>query len=395
MKILFLIQRYHPVIGGSENIIKSFVEYLSKNHNVTVYTTNANSIDSFWNKKDLIETESSENVKRFDFISLKEIPNSVSDGLTFATSYPGPFSVSLWKKLVVSKIDFDLIVASAFPYDHILPAFVASKKWKIPLITIPLIHEKFPSLYLNGFRLSLLENSDSVLVLTDREKSILVDNGIDVKKIKQIKVPVKSQIISDSEISDYKKKLGIKNNQKILLYIGSKSFVKGIIHVIEAMKKVWKIQKNSVLIIIGSETKDFTEYYTKLSNSIKSKIIHFKILNDYEKHLSFEICDVFALPSKSESLGLVYIEAWSHQKPVIACNIPTSRELIDDHKNGILVKFGDIEKLACEIMNLFSNSDMCVKLGRNGQQKSIPYTENSVFETFKTICSNTVQKPNL
>ena len=395
MKILFLVQRYHPVIGGSENMIKSFVDYLSKNHNVTVYTTNANSIDSFWNKKDLIEIDSLENIKRFDFVSLKDIPNSLSNELTFATSYPGPFSVSLWRELVISKIDFDLIIASAFPYDHMLPAFVASKKWKIPLITIPLIHEKFPSLYLNGFRLSLLENSDSILVLTAREKSVLADKGIDVKKIKQIKVPIKSQMISDSEMSDFKKKLGIKDDQKILLYIGSKSFVKGITHVIEAMKKVWKIQKNSVLIIIGDETKDFTRYYAKLSDSIKSRIIHFKILNDYEKHLSFEICDVFTLPSKSESLGLVYIEAWSHQKPVIACDIPTSRELIDDHKNGILVRFGDVEKLSCEIMNLFSSSDMCVKLGTNGLQKSIPYTENSVFETFETICSDTIEKSNL
>ena len=48
MKILTVIQRYHPVIGGSENLAKSLMDYMAKNHDVTVYTTSADDIQSFW-----------------------------------------------------------------------------------------------------------------------------------------------------------------------------------------------------------------------------------------------------------------------------------------------------------------------------------------------------------
>ena len=77
-------------------------------------------------------------------------------------------------ELLSKKIDFDLIIASGYPYDHILPAFFASKKWNVPLILIPFIHGEFPELHLTGFRLNILKNSNVITVLSDSEKKLRV-----------------------------------------------------------------------------------------------------------------------------------------------------------------------------------------------------------------------------
>lgn len=72
MNILAVIQRYHPVIGGTEILAKNFIDYLSNNHQVTVYTTTAKDLNAFWNKN---ATKISENspekylIRRFDIVT--------------------------------------------------------------------------------------------------------------------------------------------------------------------------------------------------------------------------------------------------------------------------------------------------------------------------------------
>ena len=52
MRILHIIQRYHPYIGGSELYFKELSERLARaGHRVEVWTTDAWDLDYFWTKK--------------------------------------------------------------------------------------------------------------------------------------------------------------------------------------------------------------------------------------------------------------------------------------------------------------------------------------------------------
>jgi len=174
MKILCVIQRYHPVIGGTEILAKRFMDFLSKNHKVTVFTSTADDIDSFWNKKaKKITTNSSEkyNVKRFDILTSNEIKFDENlSTISKLWSHPGPFSPKMWEELVLKKIDYDLIFATSFPYNHIMAAYVAAKKWKIPFVLWPAIHQEFPELFLIAPKITMLNNSDLIFVQTQSEK---------------------------------------------------------------------------------------------------------------------------------------------------------------------------------------------------------------------------------
>ncbi|MDH3825593.1 MAG: hypothetical protein OES14_07350, partial [Nitrosopumilus sp.] len=113
MKILCLIQRFFPVIGGSEFLTKTYMDHLSKKHKVTVYTTNAFDIDAFWDKNaKKIKNDNSVNyeIKRFDFLTPSQIVHDDNlENFPIPSNHPGPFSPKLWTELVLKKIDYDLI----------------------------------------------------------------------------------------------------------------------------------------------------------------------------------------------------------------------------------------------------------------------------------------------
>ncbi|MGI0056353.1 MAG: glycosyltransferase family 4 protein [Nitrosarchaeum sp.] len=395
MKILCIVQRYYPVIGGAENLMKSIMDYLSKNHEVTVYTTTAKDIEAFWDPT--AETINEENLlnyplKRFKIATPTEIKfDNDINSFYIASSHPGPFCPGLWQELVFKKIDYDLIIAASYPYDHIIPAYVAAKKWNIPLIIYPMIHQEFVELFLNSIKLTMLENSNAVIVNTLSEKRILVELGITENKISQ-NYPITHTIeINQSDPESFRKEFLPKQDANMVLFAGSKSMVKGIIHLIESMKEVWNKIPNTYLVMMGPSTKEFDNYFRKLSTKTKSKIIDLGTANEQTKKNAFAACDVFTLPSKSESFGIVYVEAWTFEKPVIGCNIISTCEVIDDKTNGLLVEFGNIKQLSKSIEFLLENPSIREEYGKQGKKKALSYTSKDNLKSFEEKCFTVVE----
>ena len=396
MNILAVTQRYYPVIGGTENLAKSFLDYLSKNHSITVYTTNAKDIQSFW-FKDLDKVSGNVqldyDVVRYDFLTPTDIKfDEKVRNFPFITSYPGPFSPKMWNDLVVKKIDYDLIFVTSFPHDHVIPAYVASKKWKIPLIIMPLIHQEFPELYLNSIKLTMLNNSQAVFVISESEKKILTKNGIDEGKMTVIHPFVHE--VSQSPKTSFRKKYNIEN-KKIILFIGSRSFVKGITYLLEVLKQIWKENSDSVLVVVGPSTEKYEEAYSKLPEHIRKRIIDFGIVDEEIKKNVLSECEMLVLPSKSESFGLVFLEAWMHEKPVIGCNLAPVSELVEHKKNGLLVEFGNIEQLKKAILYLLNNPDVSSKFGKNGKNKALKLNSKENLEIFEKKCLSIIEKSKI
>jgi len=394
MNILTVIQRYYPVIGGAEILTKDFLDHLSKLHQVTVYTTNAADIDSFWNKdaKKISKSEPMDyEVIRTDFLTPEEIKfDEKISKLPFALNHPGPFSPKMWTDFVVDTINYDLIFAISFPYDHILPAYVASKKWKIPLVIMPLIHQEFPNLFLSTHKITMLNNSDAVFVISNHEKKLLIENGINENKISVIQPFLKKTHEKLINSDEFRKKLKINSDDKIVLYVGSKSFVKGVIHLIDAMRNIWKTRQDLSLVLIGPSSKQFEDFFKKLPKNVTEKIIDLGIVNEQEKHSALESCEMLALPSKSESFGMVYVEAWNHGKPVIGCNMAPISEIIEHEKNGLLVEFGNINDISKAILYLIDNPSISKKFGEEGMKKSTLYYSVENLQNFEKKCISIV-----
>jgi len=74
-------------------------------------------------------------------------------------------------------------------------------------------------------------------------------------------------------------------------------------------------------------------------------------------------CTIFALPSRYEGLGCVYLEAMSTGKPAIGCREQGIAEVIQHGSNGFLVGAGNEKELTLALAMLLRDENRCRNLG--------------------------------
>jgi len=84
-------------------------------------------------------------------------------------------------------------------------------------------------------------------------------------------------------------------------------------------------------------------------------------------HRLLERCRFLVVPSRSEGFAIVNVEALSHSKPVIACEVGGIPEIVKDGETGLLVKTDDPEALAKALMALWSDPEMGRRMGERGR----------------------------
>jgi teichuronic acid biosynthesis glycosyltransferase TuaC len=75
-------------------------------------------------------------------------------------------------------------------------------------------------------------------------------------------------------------------------------------------------------------------------------------------------CTIFALPSRYEGLGCVYLEAMASGKPVIACRGQGIDEIIQHGNNGWLIPVDGLEELVQGLQVLLSNAELRERIGQ-------------------------------
>lgn len=94
----------------------------------------------------------------------------------------------------------------------------------------------------------------------------------------------------------------------------------------------------------------FFEQQQSLYQSVSAYLHSFGLLSQAEMKGFFELLDVFVLPSRSDCLALVQVEAMLHGVPVVATDIPGARVPVRETGMGVLVPPESPEALAAAIL---------------------------------------------
>ena len=89
----------------------------------------------------------------------------------------------------------------------------------------------------------------------------------------------------------------------------------------------------------------------------------------YDMNDFFNNIDVFLLPSLHEGSANIVLEAMYNSKPIIAFNVSSMPEIIEDGKTGYLVNFPDTEDFTNKIIYLAQNSSFRKEMGHNAHLK--------------------------
>jgi glycosyltransferase involved in cell wall biosynthesis len=153
----------------------------------------------------------------------------------------------------------------------------------------------------------------------------------------------------------------------IVLHLGTKAPDKGTISVVEAMKTLWDRGAEASLVLAGSSMRAFDDYMKKQPKL--PRLLNFSPVDDAHKRDLLAAADLLVHPSRVESLGVVYLEAWANGKPVIAADTAVSREIIDPSKDGLLVPFGDTSAIASAIQRVLADPLTSERMGQAGRNK--------------------------
>ena len=144
---------------------------------------------------------------------------------------------------------------------------------------------------------------------------------------------------------------------------------KGMDTLITALPKLLPRWPELHLVAVGEgDDREWLEHLAQESG-VRRHVHFLSGLSYAELTACYAACEMFALPSRGEGFGLVYLEAMACGKPVIAGAHGGAPEVIDDGRTGYLVQHGDSVQLATSIETLLANPEMARAMGKRGKER--------------------------
>ncbi|CAJ36730.1 glycosyltransferase (group 1) [Methanocella arvoryzae MRE50] len=157
-------------------------------------------------------------------------------------------------------------------------------------------------------------------------------------------------------------------NRDTLLFFGRILKYKGLNYLLESLKLVIQEHPDVKLIVAGKGNMD---EYRDLVQSFKAENldIHNYFIEDKDVPSYFSMADIVVLPYiEASQTGIIPI-AYAFSKPVIATNVGSIPEVVDNGITGILVPPKDEKALAVAILRLLKDKQLAKELGTNAYHK--------------------------
>ena len=153
---------------------------------------------------------------------------------------------------------------------------------------------------------------------------------------------------------------------RIILTVGrwdAREAYKGVDHLIAALPQLLRDVSDLHLVAIGGGS-DLPRLERLARQSGVAERIHFLPFLEPERlEAAYDFCDVFALPSRGEGFGLVFLEAMSHSKPVVGGAHGGTPEIIEDGVSGYLVEYGEVSALADRLRQILIDEPLRHRMG--------------------------------
>lgn len=169
----------------------------------------------------------------------------------------------------------------------------------------------------------------------------------------------------------YKKKLKIKNSDKIISIIGIIEENKGQYFAIKIFKEIIKKYKDIHLIICGNFINKYKNFFFKkiLELGIKKNIT----LIPFTDNISYiyNLSDIVLIPSQEkESFSYVALESIKYKIPVVASNVGGLPEIIKNNVNGFIVNKKNSKEFEKKILYILNSK---FRINRNLAKKKFDF----------------------
>ncbi len=371
MRIGIFTETYIPYISGlvtSEVMLKKALE--KQGHEVYVVTANLESFKYEYNEKERI-------------LKIPGIPTGIYDS-RLSSIYP----VRAVNKIKSWKLD---VIHSQTEFAIGTFARLFAKQYNIPLVhTYHTMYEDYIHYITKGFfkksSKKLLEyftkfycdtTATELIVPTNKTYKLfkekykfkrninIIPTGIEVERFFK-------ENINQNEINALKKKLKITKKDFVILFVGRLAEEKNIEFLIEAQKDIKTKYKNIRLIIVGDgpDKEKYEDYAKKLKLEENVKFLGKVAWKDMPYY--YQIADIFATASKTETQGLTIIEAMASNVVPVCMRDEAFQSMITEELDGLF--FETKEEYKKQIFRLYENKDELKRFDKQARIQAETYS---------------------
>lgn len=391
MRVAHFIQRYPPALGGSEAYFARLSRYLTDaGDRVTVFTTTAYDLEAFWwprarslpsgvarDGKVEVRRHAPELRFRGRRFLLKPLSLIVPRAWQALFLPVNPICPTMWRDVGRPGDRFDVVHAAAFPYAWpIACARRLAKRLGVPFVLTPFLHLGDPEqpddptrrAYTHPALLELARSADRLFVQTEGERDELLRHEFPADRITLQGMGIDRDSCTGGDRDRARREWGMGPDEVVVGHLANCSREKGTVDLLLAAGRAWERGARFRVVLAGPEMPNFLRFWQSYRHA--ERVSRLGPLDARQKRDFFAGIDVFALPSRSDSFGIVLPEAWANGVPNVAYRAGGIAWLIRDGKDGLLVHCGDIDGLAVALARLAGDGGLRRALGEAGRLRT-------------------------
>ena len=178
--------------------------------------------------------------------------------------------------------------------------------------------------------------------------------------------------------------------EHVILIVGRMSAgerYKGHEELIDAMPLIRGRVPDAQLVVVGGGDDARRLRMRAAASGSGNSVLFVGEVSDAHLHDLYEKCAIFAMPSRGEGFGLVYLEAMAHGKPCVGSIHDAAGEVIAHGETGLLVDPNDVDGMAEAISGLLLDKELRHGMGKLARDRQ---RQHFSFEQFASAFSGVV-----
>lgn len=381
MKVLMVIEKFWPVVGGSQIQAERLASILvQKGIEVEILTTRSRRTKPYEEIGDI-------KVRRIWIPGFGILKRLAKTALLFRAiiKYSNTFDI------LHIHLGFEPAYAGVKAANYLRKPCIVKIGNSGQNFDLNNLVKKFP--FKLGQRMAryIAKNTTRFIVLNDLIQFDLRRWGVTESQMVSIPngVPLYPPISSENRI-EYRKVLDLPLDKQIIVCVSRLSHRKNQTTLLEAFIELCKDGYEGFLIFLGSGTLRNRLRHQALKSKFKDRIIFKGYVNNVLDHLYAS--DVFVLPSVVEGLSNALLEAMSVGMPCIVSDAPGNRTLVKDGVTGFMYEPKDATALAQALKRLLNEKALAYQMGKNARVLIHErYSIQDVAQRYITLYNSIVQ----
>ncbi|MBM4046321.1 MAG: glycosyltransferase family 4 protein [Planctomycetes bacterium] len=218
----------------------------------------------------------------------------------------------------------------------------------------------------NKLDLIAMRRADRVATVSNQWKAKLAGLGVAAKKIRVIPNAIALPQSVNGEGKKLREELHVAGATPLIGVVGRLSPEKGHRYFLEAFKRTTELVPDASAVFVGDGQEEAHLKEQTHALGLDSRVIFAGYRTDVSRF--YQALDVLVLPSLTENMPNVALEAMAYGKPVVGTRVGGIPEVVVDGETGLLVKPADAESLGRALSALLRDRARLPVMGENGRR---------------------------